>query len=106
MARLIGAPDVGNVVPLLHPVGHRTLEKTFFAEVVLASLGVVLGRNHARDGRAFVAAAGGNHASAIIEEAAEAVPVALAWGAGDHVIHRGDDVLNRVYVTRMSGRRG
>src|ERR1051326_609176 len=106
VARLVGAPDVGDVVPLLHPVGDRVFKEAFFAEKILASGGVFIRGQDAQCGCALVAAASGNHTSASVVEAAGAVPVALAGGTGDDVIDCGDDVVDRVHITGTRGRCG
>src|ERR1051326_1139105 len=68
VVRLIGAPDVGNVVPLLHMIRDRILKKSFFAEVILAAFGILIGCKGAGCHRALVIASSRNKACSGIEK--------------------------------------
>src|SRR5215467_5913995 len=100
MTRLVGAPDVSDVVPAFNAIDHWTFVETFFGKKVLGAGGVFIGRDDKRADGSLVVTAAGDHTRAGKIERAEAVPVARrAGGTGDHVINRANNVLDRVNIT-------
>src|SRR5215472_6052931 len=106
VTRLVRAPDVGHVVPDFDAVGNGSLKEALGRESAFAAGDVVLRAEDSCRHDALVVAITGNQAGARIEQRAETVPIAGgAGGAGDHVIDRGKDVIDRVHIAGAGWRR-
>src|SRR5215813_2526338 len=60
VARLVGAPDMSHVVPLLGTIRHRRFEEALVGEGVFAAAHIVFGGENSRGDVAFVVAAAGD----------------------------------------------
>src|SRR5205807_1169292 len=85
-------------------VRDRALVKSFLEKDRLGALDVILDRNTMRANGSVRAPAAGDQARVFIEERAETVPIAIACRAGDRVVNRRHQMVDRVHVARFSDR--
>ena len=94
MAGLVTAEDLRDVAEDLHAADDGLFEEAVFEEIVAAEADVVFDAAGANVNCAIGRFFGGGEAGVGHEERAESVPVALACGAGDYVVERGQNAVD------------
>ena len=97
MARFVAAEDLGDVAEALDFIDDGGFEETVGEEVFARAVDVVFDGEKA-NGVGTFPFDGAGEAAFGNEEGAEAVPVALAWRAGDDVVDRKHDVVDGIDV--------
>src|SRR5215472_135741 len=94
----VAAEDLGDVSEGLDAIHDGTFIKSMFCEVTAGPPGVILDA-HGTDANGTIRVLGGrSEASQRQEQRAEAIPVALASGAGNHAVERHENTVDGLHV--------
>lgn len=101
VARFVTAENLRDVSEGLHAADDGLFEETVLQEIAAAESYVVFDTVRMDAYCAVGSFPGGGEARVGHEERAETVPIALAGGAGDYVVERGKEAVDRFHVFRF-----